>query len=49
MPYGKSPPVHYTEASGRLIFDVRITLEHKAIWVKDGYKILNLSGQPLQF
>ena len=47
-PDGKSPPVHYTKASGNLIFGMRITLERKARWVKYGIKILNMSGQTLQ-
>ena len=34
MPDGKSPPVNYTKASGNLIFDTRMTLERKSIWVK---------------
>ena len=38
MPDGKKPPVHYCKASGNLIFDVRMTLEHKSIWVKDGHE-----------
>ena len=38
FPDGKSPPVHYCKASGNLIFDVRMTLEHKSIWVKDGHE-----------
>ncbi len=31
-------PVGYTLASGHLVFDVRMTLERKARWVKDGHK-----------
>ena len=38
LPDGKSPPVHYTKASGHLVFDVRMTLERKARWVKDGHR-----------
>ena len=38
-PEGSRPPVNYTIATGRLIFDVRMTLERKARWVKDGHKI----------
>ena len=32
---GKSPPVGFKHATGHLIFDVRMTLERKARWVKD--------------
>ena len=35
---GKKPPPTYTKASGHMIFDVRMTLERKARWVKDGHK-----------
>ena len=38
MPDGKSPPFHYTKASWNLIFDVIMTLELKAIWLKYGHK-----------
>ena len=38
MPDGKSTPVQYTEASGNLIFDVRMTMERKVRRVKDIYK-----------
>lgn len=31
-------PPGYTRASGHLVFDVRMTLERKARWVKDGHK-----------
>ena len=31
-------PVGWTKASGHLIFDVRMTLERKARWVKDGHR-----------
>ena len=34
----KSPPPGYTKASGHIIFDVRMTLERKARWVKDGHR-----------
>ena len=34
----KSPPPGYSKASGHIIFDVRMTLERKARWVKDGHK-----------
>ena len=37
-PEGSRPPVNYTLAKGHLIFDVRMTLERKARWVKDGHK-----------
>ena len=35
---GKSPPPGYTKASGHIIFDVRMTLERKAHWVKDRHR-----------
>ena len=35
---GAKPPVGYNKASGHLVFDVRMTLERKARWVKDGHK-----------
>jgi len=35
---GSKPPPGYTKSSGHLIFDVRMTLERKARWVKDGHK-----------
>ena len=35
FPDGKPPPVHYHKSSERLIFDVRVTLERKARWLKD--------------
>ena len=38
MPDGKSPPVYYTKSSGSLIFDVRMTLERKSIWLKHVHK-----------
>ena len=31
-------PVGYTRSSGHMVFDVRMTLERKARWVKDGHK-----------
>ena len=31
-------PIGYHKASGHLLFDVRMTLERKARWVKDGHK-----------
>ena len=37
-PEGSRPPFNYTLATGHLIFDVRMTLERKARWVKDGRK-----------
>ena len=48
LPEGKDPPPTYRKASGHIIFDVRMTLERKVRWVKDGHKTnLNLSGVPL--
>ena len=38
FPYGKYPQVYYTKASGRLIFDVSMTLERNSRWVKDVHK-----------
>ena len=38
LPEGSKPPKGYTRASGHLVFDVRMTLERKARWVKDGHK-----------
>ena len=35
---GSKIPVGYHKASGHLVFDVRMTLERKARWVKDGHK-----------
>ena len=35
---GQAPPPGYKKASGHIIFDVRMTLERKARWVKDGHK-----------
>ena len=34
----KTPPQGYTKVSGHLVFDVRMTLERKARWVKDGHR-----------
>ena len=38
LPEGSKPPPGYKPASGYLVFDVRMTLERKARWVKDGHK-----------
>ena len=38
LPEGKRPPPGYSKASGHIIFDVRMTLERKARWVKDGHR-----------
>jgi hypothetical protein len=38
LPEGKNAPPGYSKASGHIIFDVRMTLERKARWVKDGHK-----------
>ena len=38
LPEGKSPPPGYFRSSGHIIFDVRMSLERKAIWLKDGHK-----------
>ena len=35
---GKKPPPTYKKASGHMVFDVRMTLERKACWVKDGHR-----------
>ena len=37
----RSLPPGYTKSSGHIIFDVRMTLERKARWVKDGHKTRN--------
>ena len=37
-PEGSRPPVNYTLDTGNIIFDVRMPLERKARWVKDGHK-----------
>ena len=34
-------PEGYTKASGHIVFDVKMTLERKARWVKDGHKTPN--------
>ena len=38
MPDGESSTVHYTKASGNLIFDMNMTLGLRDIWVKDDHK-----------
>lgn len=38
LPEGLKPPPGYKASSGHLVFDVRMTLERKAWWVKDGHK-----------
>ena len=38
LPEGSKPPPGYKPSSGHLVFDVRMTLERKARWVKDGHK-----------
>lgn len=38
LPEGKNAPPGYAKASGHLVFDVRMTLERKARWVKDGHR-----------
>jgi hypothetical protein len=38
LPEGKHVPPGFTKASGHIIFDVRMTLERKARWVKDGHR-----------
>ena len=35
---GREPPVQYKKASGHMVFDIRMTLERKARWVKDGHR-----------
>ena len=37
LPDGKDPPPGYTKSSGDMVFDVRMILERKARWVKDGH------------
>jgi hypothetical protein len=41
LPHGKKAPVGYTKSSGHLVFEVRMTLERKARWVKDGHRTKN--------
>ena len=38
LPEGTSPPPTYRKASGHMVFDVRMTLQRKARWVKDGHR-----------
>ena len=38
---GSSPPPGYSKSSGHIIFDVRMTLDRKTCWVKDGHKTQN--------
>ena len=38
LPEGSKPPPGYKPSSGHLVFDVRMTLERKARWVKNGHK-----------
>ena len=38
LPEGAKPPPGYKPTSGHLVFDVWMTLEWKARWVKDGHK-----------
>ena len=38
LPEGHKAPPGYRKASGHLVFDVRMTLERKARWVKDGHR-----------
>ena len=35
---GKPAPVGWTEASGSLVFDVKMDFTRKYIWVKDGHR-----------
>jgi hypothetical protein len=41
LPHGQKAPVGYTKSSGHLVFEVRMTLERKARWVKDGHRTKN--------
>ena len=41
---GYIPPQRYSKASDHLVFDVHMTLEWKARWVKDGHR----SSEPEQ-
>ena len=38
LPEGAAPPPGYSKASGHIIFDVCMTLEREARWVKDGHR-----------
>ena len=37
LPEGRSPPPGYFRSSGHIIFDICMTLQRKARWVKDGH------------
>jgi hypothetical protein len=41
LPAGQRAPVGYTKSSGHIVFEVRMTLERKARWVKDGHRTKN--------
>jgi hypothetical protein len=41
LPEGQRAPVGYTKSSGHIVFEVRMTLERKARWVKDGHRTKN--------
>ena len=34
----ESPPPGYTKSSGHIVFDVRMSFQRKARWVKDGHR-----------
>ena len=35
---GESPPLGYTKSSGHIVFDVCMSFQRKARWVKDGHR-----------
>ena len=35
---GESPPPGYTNSSGHIVFDVRMSFQRKSWWVKDGHR-----------
>ena len=35
---GESPPPGYTKSSGHIVFDVCMSFQRKALWVKDGHR-----------
>ena len=45
---GEPTPPGYSKSSGHMIFDVRMTLERKARWIKDGHQTPEPETQPLR-
>ena len=48
LPEGSTPPPGYKKASGHIIFEVQMTMEQKARWVKDGHKTHDPDNSHLQ-